>query len=303
MPSSVRPAIFRRGRRRTPVGRICEAGGRWRLDRNVRHEMAAGGAGLRASREPTEWFRGAKIEVVQFAADRAGDVQEERTFSGGLVDQVRDCLNYLENLSAFHLQKQPDRSQVRGWVSYPMQALRETLVNAVYHRGYDVDQPEPTKVYLFPDRIEVISYPRRGSPRDVQGAGTGARGAARRESADRGAGRGGASKQSAEPAYPQPPGRGRPGRHRRRRSGTARARLPHCASVLRACRRRDLHRPSRVARIRTDQTPVGDRGPPPAPPRPESKVPHGSPAAPGTRDPTRLPRRGMRGHGGISPAP
>ena len=111
------------------------------------------------ARDPVEWFRGAKIEVVQFAADRAGDVQEERTFGGGLVDQVRDCLNYLENLSTYHLQKQPDRSRVRGWVSYPMPALRETLVNAVYHRGYDVDQPEPTKVYLFPSRVEIISYP------------------------------------------------------------------------------------------------------------------------------------------------
>ena len=40
-----------------------------------------------------------------------------------------------------------------------MPALRETLVNAMYHRGYDVDQPEPTKVYLFPSRVEVISYP------------------------------------------------------------------------------------------------------------------------------------------------
>ena len=111
------------------------------------------------SRDPGEWFRGAKIEVVQFAADRAGDVQEERTFGGALVDQIRDCLNYLENFSAFHLQKQQHRSQIRGWVSYPLPALRETLVNAVYHRGYDVDQPEPTKVYLYPDRIEVISYP------------------------------------------------------------------------------------------------------------------------------------------------
>ena len=44
-------------------------------------------------------------------------------------------------------------------MSYPLPALRETLVNAVYHRGYDVDQPEPTKVYLYPNRIEVISYP------------------------------------------------------------------------------------------------------------------------------------------------
>ena len=109
--------------------------------------------------DPLLWFRGARIEVVQFAADRAGDVQEERIFGGGLVDQLRDCLNYLENLSTYHLQKQHDRSRVRGWVSYPLPALREVLVNAVYHRGYDVDQPEPTKVYLFPDRIEITSYP------------------------------------------------------------------------------------------------------------------------------------------------
>ena len=123
------------------------------------HEVPRNAGLLFFSTEPTRWFRGAKIEVVQFAADRAGNVQEERTFEGGLVDQLRDCLNYLENLSTFHLQKQQDRSQVRGWVGYPLPALRETLVNAVYHRGYGVDQPEPTKVYLHPGRIEVISYP------------------------------------------------------------------------------------------------------------------------------------------------
>lgn len=123
------------------------------------HEVPRNAGLLFFSSEPVHWFRGAKIEVVQFTADRAGDVQEERTFGGALVDQLRDCLNYLENLSTFHLQKQRDRSQVRGWVSYPLPALRETLVNAMYHRGYDVDQPEPTKVYLYPSRIEVISYP------------------------------------------------------------------------------------------------------------------------------------------------
>ena len=123
------------------------------------HEVPKNAGLLFFSNDPVNWFRGAKIEVVQFAADRAGDVQEERTFGGGLVDQLRDCLNYLENFSTYHLQKQRDRSQVRGWVSYPLPALRETLVNAVYHRGYDVDQPEPTKVHLYPNRVEVISYP------------------------------------------------------------------------------------------------------------------------------------------------
>ncbi len=123
------------------------------------HEIPRNAGLLFFSKDPGGWFRGARIEVAQFAADRAGDVQEERVFGGGLADQLRDCLSHLENLSAFHLQKQRDRSQVRGWVSYPLPALRETLVNAVYHRSYDVDQPEPTKVYLYPDRIEVTSYP------------------------------------------------------------------------------------------------------------------------------------------------
>ena len=96
---------------------------------------------------------------MQFAADRAGDVQEERAFGGALADQLRDCLNYLQNHSTTHLHKQSDHSEVRRWSSYPLVALRETLVNALYHRSYDVDQPEPTKVYLYPSRIEIISYP------------------------------------------------------------------------------------------------------------------------------------------------
>jgi len=109
--------------------------------------------------EPKKWFRGAEIELVQFADGAGGDVQEERVFSGPLPDQVRKCLRYMDNLSAHYVHKQEFETRVRGWVSYPQQALRETLVNAVYHRSYEADNPEPTKVYLYPERIEIISYP------------------------------------------------------------------------------------------------------------------------------------------------
>ena len=37
--------------------------------------------------------------------------------------------------------------------------MRELLANAVYHRGYDVDTPEPTKVHVHSDRMEIVSYP------------------------------------------------------------------------------------------------------------------------------------------------
>jgi ATP-dependent DNA helicase RecG len=36
--------------------------------------------------------------------------------------------------------------------------MEEAIVNAVYHRGYD-GPPEPVKIYLYPDRMEIISYP------------------------------------------------------------------------------------------------------------------------------------------------
>ena len=111
------------------------------------------------SGDPEQWFPGARIAVVQFAADRAGEVLDERAFRGPLPAQLRACLRHLEGLSQTHIKKERDRSRVRGWVSYPVQALREALVNAVHHRGYRPEVMEPTKVCLYPDRMEVISYP------------------------------------------------------------------------------------------------------------------------------------------------
>ena len=133
---------------------------RMRVTKAVNDHEAPRNVGLLFfSEDPERWFRGARIEVVQFASGRAGSVQDERFFRGPLADQVQGCLNFLEDFSRSHLQKDRDRNQVRGWVSYPQIALREAVVNAVYHRGYDRDTVEPTKVYLYPDRIEVTSYP------------------------------------------------------------------------------------------------------------------------------------------------
>ncbi len=111
------------------------------------------------SDDPQRWFAGARIVVAQFAGDRAGEVQNERTFRGPLPAQLRNCLHHLEGRAHSHVQKQREQSQVRGWVSYPLPALREAVVNAVYHRSYRPEIMEPTKICLYPDRVEVISYP------------------------------------------------------------------------------------------------------------------------------------------------
>lgn len=110
------------------------------------------------SEDPDSWFPGTRIEVVQFADDASGNVIEEKIFRGGIHEQLKNALTFLETISSPHLEKQERSFRVKGWVSFPVPALREALVNAVYHKSYETSQ-EPVKVYLYPDRIEIISYP------------------------------------------------------------------------------------------------------------------------------------------------
>lgn len=121
------------------------------------HEVPLNVGLLFFSEDAGKWFRGARIEVVHFGDDFGGDVLDERVFQGGIHEQLRSCLTWLQSFSTEHIEKGRG-SHTHGWVSYPIPALREALVNAVYHRGYD-GVVEPIKVYLYSDRMEIISYP------------------------------------------------------------------------------------------------------------------------------------------------
>lgn len=124
------------------------------------HDVPKNAGLLFFSQDPEKWFRGARIEVVHFTDDAGGNIQEEKIFNKRPIhEQLRDSLAYLENMTTVRrIEKLPDRPTATVWVSYPTLAIREALVNAIYHRSYE-NSPEPTKVYLYPDRIEIISYP------------------------------------------------------------------------------------------------------------------------------------------------
>ncbi len=109
--------------------------------------------------DPERWFRGARIDVVEFPEGPAGSVLVENLFQGGLVTQVRNALRLLDGLRTRRITKRDDSATAHHSHSYPEVAVREAVVNAVYHRGYDADTVEPTKVYLYPDRMEITSYP------------------------------------------------------------------------------------------------------------------------------------------------
>lgn len=108
--------------------------------------------------DPDRFFPGTRTEVVQFGDDAGGDLIEERVFRGPIPEQIVSVLNYLNSLGGTLLQKVSGQAEVEKTVAYPSGAIEEALVNAFYHRGYD-GPAEPVKVYLYPDRMEVISYP------------------------------------------------------------------------------------------------------------------------------------------------
>ncbi len=121
------------------------------------HELPRNVALMFFSDDPERAFRGARTEVVHFAEE--GDVLHEHVFRGPLHHQARECLRFLKSRNALHIRKLPDRPETDNWQDYPFPALEEAVVNAIYHRSYERDMPEPIKVYIYPDRIAVTSYP------------------------------------------------------------------------------------------------------------------------------------------------
>ncbi len=120
------------------------------------HEVPRNIALLFFNEEPDRFFRGAHTEVVRFRDE--GDFIEERVFRGPIPYQIKSVLEYLDSLGGTFLQKVPGEAEVEKTIPYPYEAMEEALVNAFYHRSYE-EPPEPIKVYLYPDLMEVIRYP------------------------------------------------------------------------------------------------------------------------------------------------
>lgn len=107
---------------------------------------------------PETIFGSSYIRLAIFHDGLGGDNITEKMFTGPIHYQINDALNYLNNnIIAEKIVKLPDRAEAIRINNYPFAALEEALVNAIYHRDYEI--PEPVEVRVEPDRIEILSYP------------------------------------------------------------------------------------------------------------------------------------------------
>ena len=102
------------------------------------------------------------IKCAVFSGTDCLDFQDREEFSGSVFKQMNEAYRYIEfnnhTAATFNGLYRHDQR------SYPPVALREALINAVVHRDYS-SVAVSTKISIFADRIEILSY--GGLPNDI----------------------------------------------------------------------------------------------------------------------------------------
>ncbi|MBC7554415.1 MAG: putative DNA binding domain-containing protein [Taibaiella sp.] len=92
------------------------------------------------------------IVSIYHGIDRSGPTAERYTVTGNIVWQARRITELLHSQSYTAFDKTSDRPNIE---KYPLRAVQEAVVNAIVHRDYEI--PEPNRITVFSDRIEINS--------------------------------------------------------------------------------------------------------------------------------------------------
>ncbi|WP_140938596.1 ATP-binding protein [Sphingobacterium lumbrici] len=118
------------------------------------------------NRTPEKFFPRAWIELVvhQDDSDRSFT---EHYFKGLLHVQLRNCLAFLKATVIYeNVIKVPHQAEAIRFYNFPYEAVEEALANAVYHKSYEIGSP--IEVQIWPDKIELLSFPGPVPPVDAQ---------------------------------------------------------------------------------------------------------------------------------------
>ena len=108
--------------------------------------------------QPNKFFPYAQIDVAYFPDGEGGDLIQEEIFKGPLDHQLRSALRHIQNnFITERITKFPYKAEAERIYNYPYVAIEEALVNAVYHRSYEIR--EPIEVRITKECIRIVSHP------------------------------------------------------------------------------------------------------------------------------------------------
>lgn len=92
------------------------------------------------------------IFSIYKGVDRSEPTAERYTLTGNIIEQAKKTIELLNTQAYTAFDKTSNKP---NQVKYPMRALQEAVVNAIVHRDYEI--PEPIRITVFTDRIEIKS--------------------------------------------------------------------------------------------------------------------------------------------------
>ncbi|MFA5297699.1 MAG: KTSC domain-containing protein [Lutibacter sp.] len=106
---------------------------------------------------PEKYFSGATIELVTHK-NEVGKDYTEKIFTGSIIQQIRNVLQYFRsNVVEELVVKSARQAESIRFFNYPFQAIEEAVVNAVYHKSYE--RENPVEIQIHKDKIEILSFP------------------------------------------------------------------------------------------------------------------------------------------------
>ncbi|QLY78753.1 ATP-binding protein [Clostridium intestinale] len=107
---------------------------------------------LMFTERPKEFIPGSYIELTRFKDSFSDDTFVERFYDGPIHEQIRGALRYIKDNVI-------ETKIIRGVevVNYPLKAIKEAVINAVYHKNYQSNIPIEIKIDR--KKIVIISYP------------------------------------------------------------------------------------------------------------------------------------------------
>ena len=93
------------------------------------------------------------IKLAVFQGSKKTVFRDRREFSGSLFQQLDEVFNFIDRYNSL-------RAEFEGLYridkqDYPVEAIREALLNAICHREYGI--PASTLISIFDDRIEFVT--------------------------------------------------------------------------------------------------------------------------------------------------
>lgn len=110
-----------------------------------------------------------RLRAVCYETDRADDFRDEQLYEGPAFQLLEDAMVFLKRHVAIGAEFREGRLHRESRPTYPFNALREGLVNALVHRDYAAFSGS-VSVNVYSNRVEIWNtgkLPRGVSPRDL----------------------------------------------------------------------------------------------------------------------------------------